>query len=101
MLEAADILGLVYQMHYGSGILCLGMTFGLHILATRIGGSEEYLRDYPCHTMIESATPELIASGISVAVRRLKETGENRCSAPEYLNWNDIAAKALKALNGA
>ena len=100
MLEAADILGLVYQMHYGSGILCLGMTFGLHILATRIGGSEEYLRDYPCHTMIESATPEFIASGISAAVRQMKETGNIRCSAPEYLGWNEIAAKALKALNG-
>jgi len=100
MAEAADILGLAYQMHYGSGMLCLGMTFGLHILATNIGGSDEYLQDYPSYTIIESATPELVAKGISAAVKQIKKTDRNNWVTPECFQWKNIAAKALKVLSG-
>ncbi len=98
MLEASDILSLVYGKHYGSGLLSLGMTFGTHILATKAGGVDEYLDQYPCHTFTEDESPEAIARGLDAACAALRSIGNTACETPRTLDWKVIAKHALEHL---
>ncbi|HEX6879416.1 MAG TPA: glycosyltransferase, partial [Terriglobales bacterium] len=98
MLEASDILSLVYGKHYGSGLLSLGMTFGIHILATKAGGVEEYLDLYPSHTWVENESPEAIARSLDAACTDLRKNGRSRIGPPREFEWKSIAREALEHL---
>jgi glycosyltransferase involved in cell wall biosynthesis len=101
LLEAADVLMLPYLKSYGSGLLMLGMTFGKHIVATRTGGMEEYLRGYSRYTLLEGADTEHVVRGIAAAVEDL--TGRSTAPAPiaPEFQWPNIARALLETMAAA
>ena len=99
LLEASDILVLPYVQSYGSGLLLLGMTFHMHILATRAGGAEEYLARYARSTMLSGTGPEEHAVGISEALDKLRQCSEAEVAIDPALDWRNIARRCLDALN--
>jgi glycosyltransferase involved in cell wall biosynthesis len=100
LFEMADVLLLPYLKSYGSGVLLLGMTFGMHIVATRTGGMEEYLAEYPAHTFLDGPDTESVAQGIERALRGAARPGVSRQYQLPNLDWRTIGAKALRALDG-
>lgn len=98
LLEAADILLLPYLKSYGSGVLLLGMTFGLHILATRTGGMDEYLETYPAYTLLAGPDCESIAQGIEQASIRISGQSAPRKFELPHLEWRTVAKEILESL---
>ncbi|HEX4164065.1 MAG TPA: glycosyltransferase family 4 protein [Bryobacteraceae bacterium] len=94
LFEASDILLLPYLKGYGSGLLLLGMTFGKHILATAVGGSDEYLQRYENHTLLEGSSAEDVAAGITKAVCRVRRVPEP-AAIPAEFSWPRISATAM------
>lgn len=97
LCEACDIISLAYEKHYGSGLLLQAMTFGMHVLATKTGGTEEYLESYPWHTLVASANPSDLGVGLAQAAENINLSGAKEFSSPE-LAWNVIAGRALSAV---
>lgn len=98
LLEASDVLILPYLRSYGSGLLLLGMTFGKFIAATRTGGMDEYLEDYPRHTLLNGSTPLDLAEGMGMAINRLGEWPSSNAVAIPELMWVNIAREALRRI---
>jgi glycosyltransferase involved in cell wall biosynthesis len=97
LFEAADDVVLPYRDSFGSGVLLLAMTFGKRILATRSGGMDEYVRDYPIHILLRGPEPAYIAEGLQIAV---PEPGPAPVPAPlqDRLTWPSIVRELLEAL---
>jgi glycosyltransferase involved in cell wall biosynthesis len=98
LFEASDILVLPYLEGYGSGMLCLGMTFHKYILATAVGGADEYLRNYSRHTLLAGSSGPALLEGIQAALAspNLRECSER--PALKDLEWKSIAQECLKAI---
>jgi len=95
LFEASDVLILPYTRSYGSAALLLGMTFGKHIAATRVGGMEEYLADYSRRTLLAGSDGPSVAAGLLHAVCSLgaaQRVDEIACAA---LRWPRIASELL------
>ncbi len=95
LFEAGDVLMLPYTEGYGSGMLLLGMTFGKHVVATRVGGAEEYLADYPHSTLLESAQPDDVARGLAFAIAAVDRQGFAAGVADPELAWPTVARSAV------
>lgn len=98
IFEAADVLVLPYRKNYGSGVLLLGMTFGKFIVASRTGGMDEYLHQYPPHEILKSDETEDVVTAIERAIRRVSEGGVAPPPPMPYLHWTNIARVALDVL---
>ncbi len=98
IFEAADVLVLPYSKSYGSGALLLGMTFGKFIVASRTGGMDEYLRDYPRHEMLDGEKPQQAAAALERTIRRVSAGIDAPIPAMPELEWRNIARTALDAL---
>ena len=98
LFEAADIMALPYIKSYGSAALLLGMTFGKHIVATRTGGMEEYLTQYPRHTLLDGSDPASVVRGLVDAVTCSQRAESNEVSLLR-LTWSSIAREVLAQLN--
>ena len=98
VFEAADVLILPYLESYGSGALLLGMTFGKHILATATGGMEEYLEEYPHHTLLKGAGVEEILAGIVYAMKS-SSISLPKADRIHALEWKTIASQVITALS--
>ena len=98
LFEMADILLLPYLKSYGSGVLLLGMTFGLHIAATKTGGMDEYLREYPACTLLDGSDTESVGEGMGQAIARLLQRGRPQHFTPHDLEWRTIAKSTLQSL---
>jgi glycosyltransferase involved in cell wall biosynthesis len=68
LFEAADIVLLPYQHGYGSGQLLLAMTFGKAIVATKVGGADEYLATYRAGHVIPEPTASAVSEGIQTVL---------------------------------
>jgi glycosyltransferase involved in cell wall biosynthesis len=100
LFEISDVLLLPYLLSYGSGVLLLGMTFGVHVVATSTGGMDEYLEGYPARTLLDGADTESIVRGIERAVTRIERpSGPRQFPLPD-LDWRVVAGKALRSLEG-
>jgi len=98
VLETADVLLLPYLKSYGSGALMIGLTFGLHIVATPTGGMDEYLRRYPRSTILAGASSDDLVRGMADALTRL-------CSEPRVapgtlveFDWRHITGNLVPRL---
>ena len=99
LFEAADILLLPYLKSYGSGVLLLGMTFGLHILAARTGGMEEYLEAYPGYTLLAGSDSDSIARGIDQAWMQVSRSTARRTFELPHLEWRTVAKEIIESLD--
>lgn len=98
VFEAADVLILPYLESYGSGALLLGMTFDKHILATPTGGMEEYLAEYPHHTLLKGTGVEELLAGIVEATDRFSILTHNPDGIPS-LEWKTIARELIAVIS--
>jgi glycosyltransferase involved in cell wall biosynthesis len=97
LFEAADLLLLPYIKGYGSGLLLLGMTFRKYIVTTDTGGASEYLRNYPCSSLLARGESAEVAAGIREGIRTLQAgTLIAEATALEELQWTTIARNALQ-----
>jgi glycosyltransferase involved in cell wall biosynthesis len=97
LFEASDIVALPYLESFGSGVLCLGMTFQRHLLCTRTGGMAEYLDDYPAHTLLDGADGNAVRRGLRRAAAALSTPGADP-TIPESLSWRAIVATLMPRL---
>lgn len=98
LLEACDIVVLPYTESYGSGLLLLAMSFGKQIVATRTGGMDEYLADYPAHDLLDTTTEENLLAALHRAARRIRRGGSCLASRPAHLEWSHILRKLMPRL---
>jgi glycosyltransferase involved in cell wall biosynthesis len=98
LFETADALLLPYLQSYGSGVLLLGMTFGLHIIATRTGGMDEYLENYPAHTLLDGPDTASVAQGIGQALSSFAGRDRTQKFELPHLNWRNVARDTLQSL---
>ena len=68
LFEAADLVLLPYRHGSGSGQLMLAMTFGKVIVATGVGGTDEYLSDYESGYLVSDPSAAAIVDGIKQAL---------------------------------
>lgn len=98
LLEASDILVLPYLKSYGSGLLLLGITFGMHIVASRTGGMEEYLRSYPRHTLLKGSDSIFVADGLEEALGTISARHDHSSICRPELSWPHITRQMLSEL---
>jgi glycosyltransferase involved in cell wall biosynthesis len=98
VFEAADVLVLPYLESYGSGALLLGMTFGKHILATPTGGMEEYLEEYPRHTLLKGTGVDELVAGIEAVTEKFPAPNRKQDRIPS-LEWKTIASQVITVLS--
>lgn len=96
IFEAADVQVLPYLESYGSGALLLGMTFGKYIMATAAGGMDEYLDEYPRHTLLGGTSAKDLEAGIEEAMKKLPAS--NSGTMIPALEWKTIAGQLLATL---
>jgi glycosyltransferase involved in cell wall biosynthesis len=96
LFEAADILVLPYVKTYGSGVLLLGMTFGKYIVATPVGGIQEYLQDYPQSSLLRGPDVRHLQNGLKEAISRVSQDGAVTGPRLERLRWPNIARNILR-----
>ncbi len=99
LFESSDALLLPYSKSYGSGALLLGMTYGIHIVATRAGGMDEYLSEYPRSTIIDSADAACVERGMVQAMGLVAQDASHIDIRSHELEWRVIAEAALQQLN--
>jgi glycosyltransferase involved in cell wall biosynthesis len=95
LFQAADVLVLPYLKSYGSASLLLGMTFGKHIVATRTGGMDEYLANYPHHTLLAGCDAHSVADGLVRAQTQIGASSGDHRLAMTDLEWPNIASRVL------
>jgi glycosyltransferase involved in cell wall biosynthesis len=100
LFAAADVVALPYAESDGSGLLLLAMAFGVHIMATRVGGMDEYLARYPAHTVLDGADAAQVAAGLAAAraSATAAPTARGRQTPPDELQWPNVAPLMLAAL---
>jgi glycosyltransferase involved in cell wall biosynthesis len=86
--SAADVLVLPYTRASQSGVAHIGMTYGLPIIATRVGGLEESLTKYDGTFFIEPSNTDALCTSI-VDLCNNKKTYKP----PDELRWEAISAK--------
>ena len=101
IFEAADIVLLPYTESYGSAQLLLAMTYGKFVVATRVGGMDEYLSGYPRHVLIDGPGSASVAAAIARCMERLQHDGlPNTVERATELEWPQIARRILAEISG-
>jgi glycosyltransferase involved in cell wall biosynthesis len=103
LFEAADIVPLPYLESYGSAQLLLAMQFGKVVLATAVGGMDEYLAGSKRAVLLRGPEPEHVAAGLECALRRLEvdDAGAGSTENLERFDWRRIAARLLAQIEAA
>ena len=84
--SAADMLVLPYTRASQSGVAHIGMSFGIPIIASRVGGLEESLGKYEGTSFVEPMQPMLLAGAITGALDSRKTF-----PVPPELRWEVVA----------
>jgi glycosyltransferase involved in cell wall biosynthesis len=88
--EMADVVAMPYVQGFGSGVLLSAMAAAAFVLATPVGGAEEYLSQYPASRILASADAKEIAAGLAEARERLRSGSLVRKPASSP-NWDEFA----------
>jgi glycosyltransferase involved in cell wall biosynthesis len=83
--SAADLVALPYTRASQSGVAHIAMSYGLPIIATKVGGLEEGLHDYAGAFFIPPNNPEDLQGEL---IRRLRRKGS--FAPPATLAWSEI-----------
>ncbi len=84
--SAADVLVIPYTRSSQSGVAHIGMSFGMPIIATRVGGLEESLGKYEGTRFVEPMNSQELADAIAVTLSEKKVY-----DVPGELRWDVIA----------
>jgi glycosyltransferase involved in cell wall biosynthesis len=98
LFEACDIVALPYAASSGSGVLCLAMTYGRHVLCTPVGGMAEYAGGYDAATVAAGSSVEAVAAALSEASAAVRRRGARPSRPPGRLAWPRIVDALLQAL---
>jgi glycosyltransferase involved in cell wall biosynthesis len=99
LFEACDVLVVAYEKHWGSGLLLQGMSYDLHIVATPIGGAEEYLQHHRRATIVPQADANGLAAALADAAAECRSVPRRASSRPDF-QWQQIVRESLQALQG-
>jgi len=88
--SAADILVLPYVRASQSAVAQIGVSYGLPIIATRVGGLVEGLGEYEGARFIDNNDPELIKKAIET---EFTSNFHKRYCPPMHLSWEKIAER--------
>ena len=99
LMEAADGLAVPYRQGSGSGLLSLAIKFGMHVLAAKIGGAEEYIEEYGWGTLLGDCSVVDIRRGLCVAEQKLRAAEGRRGEVPESLSWAESGRRASEAIH--
>jgi glycosyltransferase involved in cell wall biosynthesis len=97
LFEASDMVALPYLESYGSGLLLLAMSFGKLVIATRTGGMDEYVQEYPAHVLMESARGDDVLAALHRAQSMLPIL-PTETPRPPSLEWSSIVADLIPRL---
>ncbi len=75
-----------YTRSSQSGVAHIGMSFGIPIIASRVGGLEESLGKYGGTRFVEPMDPGKLAEAMKIAI-----SGNKSYEVPDELRWNTIA----------
>jgi glycosyltransferase involved in cell wall biosynthesis len=95
----ADVIVFPYRTVFQSGALHVAQTFGVPIVATRVGATPEVLRDRESGLLVEPEDPAALAQAINQLLadrslaQRLGETAAH--DATTRFSWSGIAATML------
>lgn len=94
--SAADILVLPYTRASQSGVAHIGISYGIPIIASRVGGLEEGLGTYAGTRFVTASDCDELSTKIET-----EYTCRPKCriEPPESLRWERIAEKYLKELD--
>jgi glycosyltransferase involved in cell wall biosynthesis len=94
--EMADVVAMPYLHGFGSGVLLSAMAAGAFMLATPVGGADEYLGQYPASRILASPGAKEIAAGLAEARERLRSGSvvRNPATSP---TWEEFA-RVVKGL---
>ncbi len=87
--SAADVLVLPYTRASQSGVAHIGISFGLPIIASQVGGLSESLSGYDGSTFVQSSDENELAC----AMEHTYSLGFKRYEVPVDLRWDSIAHK--------
>lgn len=94
IFEASDVVVMPYLESSGSGQLFLAMAFERFVIATRAGGMDEHLSQYPAHVLLAGGTAADVREGLARADRMLSAGGVV-AARPAHLEWPRIIGELL------
>ncbi len=89
----ASVLVLPYTRASQSGVAHIGMSYGLPIISTGVGGLTEALRGYTGWIEIEPYSTESIREALLFDYRGWNCRGKRKYPAPDNLTWNNIKTR--------
>ncbi len=92
--SAADVLVLPYTRASQSGVAHIGMSYGLPVVATKVGGLLESLSKYEGTFFVDSCDVE----GLAKAIVDVYHQRRKRYSPPEELKWENISKRWIGLL---
>jgi glycosyltransferase involved in cell wall biosynthesis len=96
---AADVVALPYVRIYQSGVLHLAYTFGRPVVATRVGGLTEDIKDGKSGVLVPPGDENALATALEEMLadpERLAAMGEHaRMLAETVYSWDAIARRTL------
>lgn len=95
--EAADLVLLPYLESWGSGLLCLALSYGKPVVVSRTGGMDEYVEGMPSAIVLDDVTPRTVRTALQQMRHRLRN-GLKEGSRPVELEWPNIVGKLLPQL---
>ena len=99
-LRGADVMVLPYRDVLTSGSAILGMTFGLPIVAPRIGCLPETLEG--CSILYDADQPDGLRAALEEALRSdLPPLGQRGAEVAAGLDWGSIGARTAALYRGA
>jgi glycosyltransferase involved in cell wall biosynthesis len=97
LLEAADVVLLPYLESWGSGLVCLAMSFGKPVIVTRTGGMEEYVEDYQAAVVLDEPTRDAVLAALH-QTREQYHAGGSVATRPAHLEWSHIVRDLVPSI---
>ncbi|MDI6885020.1 MAG: glycosyltransferase [archaeon] len=93
--SASDVLVVPYTRASQSGVAHIGMTFGMPIIASEVGGLKDSLGKYEGTVFVQPRSTE----DITTALMYVFDEQRREFETPEELRWKEIAKKWFKLVN--
>ena len=92
--SASDVVVLPYIRASQSGVAHIAMSFGLPIIATKVGGLKDSLMEYKGTYFVKVRD----AKGLASAIQQVYHKRYKKYKPPEKLRWNNIAKTWINLL---